>query len=140
MSRMRMLEALTEENIRCGMTSKEARHAAHREFGGAEQTKETYGEQRGLPFLETLWQDMRFGAQLIAKHAALSASIVAILAVGIGVGTSLYSLIDACLMRTSIAYPVVDRCADQRKSIQPPCLTASDSMITIAENPQRTRQ
>jgi len=34
---------------------------------------------------------------------------VAILAVGIGAGTSLYSLIDACLIRTSITYPVVDR-------------------------------
>jgi predicted permease len=103
------LEALTEENIRRGMTAEEARYAARREFGGVEQTKQTYREQRGLPFLETLWQDMRFGGRLIAKHAALSAIIVAILAVGIGAGTSLYSLIDACLIRTSITYPVVDR-------------------------------
>ena len=103
------LDALTKENIRRGMSLEEARYAARREFGGVEQTKETYREQRGLPFLETLWQDVRFGGRLIAKHPALSAIIVAILAVGIGAGASLYSLIDACLIRTSITYPVVDR-------------------------------
>ena len=102
------LEALTQENIRRGMTLDAASHAARREFGGLEQTKETYRAQRGLPFLETLWQDLRFGARLLRKEAALALVIIAILAVGIGAGTSIYSLIDACLVR-SITYPVVDR-------------------------------
>jgi putative ABC transport system permease protein len=102
------LEALTQENIRRGMPAAEARHAAHREFGGVEQMKEAHRDLRGLPFLETLWQDLRFGARLLRKDAALALVIIAILAVGIGAGTSIYSLIDACLVR-SITYPVVDR-------------------------------
>lgn len=102
------LDALTEENIRRGMSAGEAGYAARREFGGVEQTKESYREQAGLPFLETLWQDVRFGMRLMSKNAALSAVIVAILAIGIGAGTSLYSLISACLVH-SIPYPVADR-------------------------------
>src|SRR5215813_14582133 len=104
------LEALTEKHIRNGMAPADARYAAHREFGGITQTKEDYRAQRSLPFLETLFQDIRFGVRLLIKDAALSAVIVAILAVGIGTGTSLYSLIDAWLVRAiSYTTPLVDR-------------------------------
>jgi len=103
------LQLLTEENIRKGLSPEEARYSARREFGGLQQTKEVYREQRGLPLLETLLQDVRFGVRLILKNAALSTIIVAIVAVGIGAGTSLYSLIDACLIRTTITRAVGDR-------------------------------
>jgi hypothetical protein len=58
------LESLTEENIRRGMNSKEAAHSARREFGGIEQAKELYREQRSLPFLETLFQDVRYALRI----------------------------------------------------------------------------
>jgi hypothetical protein len=104
------LSLLAEENIRRGMDPKEAAHAARREFGGLEQTKEQYREQHSLPFLETLLQDVRYGLRMLAKTPALSAIIVAILALGIGCGTALYSLIDACLFHTAEqTYPVVQR-------------------------------
>jgi predicted permease len=104
------LEMLTEENIRRGMNPEEARHAARREFGGVEQTKELYREQRGLPFLDTLVQDVRYGLRMLAKTPAHSLVIVTILAIGIGCGTALYSLIDACLFHTAEqTYPVVQR-------------------------------
>jgi hypothetical protein len=54
------VDALTEENIRSGMTPEEARYAAHRDFGGVEQTREMYREQSGLPFLDIALQDLRF--------------------------------------------------------------------------------
>jgi predicted permease len=103
------LEMLAEENLRRGMSAEEARYAAQRAFGGLEQSKEEYREQRGLPFLEVLLQDARFGVRLLRKDVRLSAVIIAILAVGIGAGTSLYSLIDACLIRSGITHPVADR-------------------------------
>jgi predicted permease len=104
------LELLTQENIRRGMTPEEARHAARREFGGIEQTKETYHDLRGLPFLETLFQDVRYGLRMLAKTPAHSMMIIAISAVGIGAGTALYSLIDACLFHTAEqTYPTVQR-------------------------------
>jgi predicted permease len=103
------LRLLAEETMHAGMSPQDAQCSARREFGGVEQTKEAYRDQRGLPFLETLLQDVHFGVRLMAKDAALSIIIVTILAVGIGAGTSLYSLIDACLVRTSITHPIVDR-------------------------------
>jgi predicted permease len=104
------LEMLTEENVRRGMNPEEARHAARREFGGVERTKEEYREQRSLPFLETLVQDMRYGLRMLAKTPAHSFAIVIILAIGIGCGTALYSLIDASLFHTAEqTYPVVQR-------------------------------
>jgi len=104
------LELLTQENIRRGMSAEEARYAARREFGGLEQTKEQFREQRSLPFVETLLGDIRYGLRMLAKTPALSAVIVTILALGIGCGTALYSLIDACLFHTAEqTYPTVQR-------------------------------
>jgi putative ABC transport system permease protein len=99
---------LTEENLRKGMSLEEARHAAYREFGGIEQTKELYRDQRSLPLLPSVAQDVRYGLRLLAKTPGLFVVIIAILAVGIGSSTAIYSLIDACLLRSN-TYPVVDR-------------------------------
>ncbi len=102
------LQLLTEENIRRGLSEADARAAARREFGGVEQTKEKYREQRGWPAMSALWRDVRYGSRLLTKTPALSAVIILILAIGIGSGTAIYSLIDACLLRSN-TYPVVDR-------------------------------
>ena len=110
------LEMLAEENIRRGMNLEEARYAARREFGGLEQTRELYREQRGLPFLQILWQDIRYGLRVLGKTPVLSFTIIGILAIGIGSATTIYSLIDACLLR-SITYPVVDRWEVVRASV-----------------------
>jgi hypothetical protein len=57
------LEMLIDENVRRGMSLKEARDAARRSFGGVQQTRESYRDQRGLPIVETLIQDIRFGCE-----------------------------------------------------------------------------
>ena len=100
------LDLLAEANIRRGMTPENARYAARREFGGVEQTKEGYRERSS--FFPSLGRDLRYGLRLLAKSPALSAVIILILAIGIGSSTAIYSLIDACLLRSN-TYPVVDR-------------------------------
>ncbi len=110
------LDALTEANIRRGMNEQEARQAARREFGGLEQTKESYRDQSGLPFLQVLVRDLRYGLRLIAKTPAISLVIITILATGIGSATAIYSLIDACLLHSN-TYPVVDRWEVVRASV-----------------------
>jgi predicted permease len=80
------IEMQTEDNVRLGMSLEEARRAALLKFGGVESTKEHYRDQRGLPQLETLAQDVRFAVRALAKHPSFV--VVAILSLGIGIGVN----------------------------------------------------
>jgi predicted permease len=102
------LEALTEENIRRGMDAEEARYAARREFGGVEQTKESYREQQGLPFVDTLLQDLRFALRMLAKKPGFALVAILTLAVGVGATSAVFSVVDRILFR-SLPYPQDER-------------------------------
>jgi len=98
------LAFLTEEHVRRGLSADEARSEALKEFGGLEQTKEAYREQRGLPFLDALIQDVRFGVRMLGKKRGFTMAAVLALAVGIGSSSAVFSVVDRILFR-SLPYP-----------------------------------
>jgi macrolide transport system ATP-binding/permease protein len=88
-----------EDNLRAGLSPEEARRRALIKLGGVMLTQERYREQRGVQMLETLIQDLRFGLRMLRKNLGFSLIAILTLALGIGVNTALFSVVNAFLFK-----------------------------------------
>jgi hypothetical protein len=69
------LDALSDDYVRQGLPIADARAAARRDFGGVEQVKERYRDQRGSAFVDGLRHDLRFtGARSSRRQHSCSSS------------------------------------------------------------------
>jgi putative ABC transport system permease protein len=93
------LEMHIEDNIRAGMTPEEARRHAVMKLGGLEQTKEIYRDRRGLPFLETSLQDVRYGLRVLARDPGFTAVAIVTLALGIAANSTIFTLVNSWILR-----------------------------------------
>ena len=59
------IDLQTEEYVKAGLDPDEARFAAIRRFGAPSVLQEQCRDQNGVAWIETLWQDLRFGARTI---------------------------------------------------------------------------
>ena len=93
----------TAENLRAGLSPVEARRQAMLKFGGVEAMKQDYRANRGLPSVENFVQDVRFALRSLRRTSGLTAFVVITLALGIGMTSATFSMVDALIFRP---YPV----------------------------------
>ncbi len=94
------LELLIDEGRRRGISHTDARRQALRKLGGLASIREVHREQRGMPVLDVLAQDLRYAVRMLWKSPAFSAVVTLSLALGIGANTALFSLVDDLLLRS----------------------------------------
>jgi predicted permease len=89
----------TEENLRAGMAPEEARRKAMVRFGGVEQAKEQQRQSRGLPWLDTVLQDLRYTWRTLLRDRGFATVAILILALGIGANVVVFSVVNTILLR-----------------------------------------
>jgi predicted permease len=124
------LDLATEENLKNGMTPEEARRRALIQFGGTQQAKENHRDSRGLPLLESFFQDLRFALRTFLKNPGFTAIAVLTLALGIGANAAIFSVVRGVLLR-----PLANRDEDRLLYIRQsaPGIGDADTAFSVPE-------
>jgi predicted permease len=97
------LEHKIEEGIANGLSPKEARYAAMRAMDGLEQRKEEMRDMRRIHWLTDFLDDVHYAIRSLGRTSGLTAFVVITLALGIGMTSATFSMVDALIFRP---YPV----------------------------------
>jgi putative ABC transport system permease protein len=102
------LDLLAAQHEARGLTPEEARAAARRSFGGVEQVKAVYRDQRGLPAFDAIAFDARFALRMLIKDPRFTVATAVALGLGLAATTSVFALLNTVLIR-ALPFPEADR-------------------------------
>ena len=126
------LELLIDEGLQRGLSPADARRDALLRLGRPAALREVHREQRGVPVLDVLAQDLRYTVRVLWKSPAFTAIVTLSLALGIGANTALFSLVDDLLLR-SLPVHAPDRLVQVRQTVRGPGFKkAGDSLPPAA--------
>jgi putative ABC transport system permease protein len=89
----------TDDNVARGMTPDAARAAALRKLGNPTLIREEIYTMNSVGFIETVWQDTRYGARLLRRNPTFAAIAILTLALGAGANTAIFELVNAVTLR-----------------------------------------
>jgi hypothetical protein len=104
------LEMAERDALAHGLSPDQARREARLRFGGIEQVKEEHRDRRSLPRAEVLLKDFRYGLSSLRRDPGFALVSIAVLALGIGANTAMFSIVDAVLLKP-LPYPEPERMA-----------------------------
>src|SRR5258708_38764740 len=94
------IEMQARKNLAAGMSEAEALRRARVQFGGAEQVKEECRDARGIRLIETIGQDILYAIRGFRRSPTFVVTVVATLALGLGLNTTLFTIFNAYFFRT----------------------------------------
>ena len=121
------LEMAEQDAIAAGMTPQEARETARRRFGGIDQMKEEHRDHRSVRWIENLVSDARYGLASLRRDPGFAATVIAVLALGIGANAAMFSLVDGILLKP-LPFPHPERVVSVREAPTP---TARNGITTL---------
>jgi len=93
------LEHEAEKYARDGMTREEAVRRARLAFGGVDRIKDDARDARGVSLVEHVIQDVRYALRGLRARPMFTAAVVVTLAVGVGVNTAMFGILDRTFLR-----------------------------------------